>query len=83
MTGVPLGRFPNKEKTMDEKHEQRHKEFKQALASVINKFSIDTDCSTPDFILADVCYYSLQTFHEAQHANQKWHDPNCGVEVSE
>ncbi len=32
--------------------EEKYDNFKRDLASLLNKYSIDNDCETPDFILA-------------------------------
>jgi hypothetical protein len=51
----------------------KEQEFKRELASVINKFSWDNACNTPDFILADLLHWTLMNYQTTKDKNDKWH----------
>lgn len=48
-------------------------DFKHALASVINEYSWDNYCNTPDFILSDMLHWTLLNYSTTKQKNDKWH----------
>lgn len=60
-------------------------EFQKELEQLINKHSIDNECQTPDFILAEsVCGY-LCVFRDGVKRRETWHgrEPNQQQELFE
>ena len=49
------------------------KEFKKALEMLINKYCIDQDTSTPDFIFAEMIFGFIKSYRKAMNKNIKWH----------
>lgn len=43
------------------------------LRAILNKHSVDTACSTPDFILAEMVVSFLDTYAKAMDDNVRWH----------
>lgn len=52
----------------DEKRKNICKEF----ANIINKYSVENDSDTPDFILAEYLVQCLETFGDIQIKRSKW-----------
>ena len=48
-------------------------EIKRDLAEVINRHSLENGSDTPDFVLADVAFYSLAVFEEAIHKRDAYY----------
>lgn len=46
--------------------------FEKELEQLINKHSVDNDCETPDFILAQACLGFMREFSKATEARDKW-----------
>ena len=38
--------------------------FRKEVEELVNRLSIDNECNTPDFILADYLVNCLQNYHE-------------------
>lgn len=49
--------------------------FREELTAVINRFSMESGCNTPDFILAKYLANCLHAFDEAVKAREKWYGP--------
>lgn len=47
--------------------------FREELTSLINKFSQDTWCDTPDFVLAEYLLVSLGSYHRAIERREEWY----------
>lgn len=47
-------------------------EFKQEIARVVNKYSIDAAMNTPDFIIADGVWAYLSSIIKQQQMTEKW-----------
>ncbi len=48
-------------------------DFIKELEGLLNRYSIDNECSTPDFILArSICGF-LVNYRETLRTNMKWH----------
>ena len=47
--------------------------FRKELEQVLNKYSIDSMCGTPDFILAEMVEGYLLTLHSGLFERDKWH----------
>jgi len=47
--------------------------FRTQVRGILNSLSIDTECDTPDFILADYLVNCLQNYHETIKLRDKWH----------
>jgi hypothetical protein len=45
--------------------------FRKELEALINRYSIDSHCEAPDFILADYLCDSLQSYRVANSAREK------------
>lgn len=50
----------------------KYHEFKRELASLLNRYSIDNDCETPDFILADYITHHLDDIALLVETRIKW-----------
>jgi hypothetical protein len=48
--------------------------FKKELEQLINKYSIDNESNTPDFILAEYLSNCLTTFYVAVKMRSTWHE---------
>lgn len=48
-------------------------QFNQELRALLNKHSIDNDCNTPDFILAEYLVQKLAAYSRAVKKNAEWH----------
>lgn len=51
----------------------KHDLFKRELELLLNKYSLDNDLKTPDYILADHLYYSLFTLEKTL-KQRYWHE---------
>jgi len=47
--------------------------FKKELSSLINKYSLESKSSTPDFILADYLINCLASWDKTQINRQRWY----------
>ena len=52
---------------------RRVNEFQQELSALLNKHSIDNDCNTPDFILAEYLVQQLFAYGRVAKKNAEWH----------
>ena len=50
-----------------------NQEFKKELEALINKYSIENESNTPDFILAQYIYNALYIFESAVIARDQWY----------
>lgn len=48
-------------------------EFKKELERVINRFSMENESNTPDFILADYLVGCLDAYDATVNAREKWY----------
>ena len=48
-------------------------EFKQELAQLLNRHSMENGSNTPDFILADFLFACLLAWNKASRAREKWY----------
>jgi hypothetical protein len=53
---------------------ERNSEFRNALAALINRNSMENGSDTPDFILARYLVDCLEVFDRAVIAREKWYD---------
>ena len=53
---------------------RRKHEFKKELESLINKYSLENESDTPDFILADYLIRCLEAFNISHKSVDKWFD---------
>jgi len=49
-------------------------DFKKELEILINKFSMENESNTPDFMLAQYLYDCLQAFNHVMKSRDKWYD---------
>ena len=58
-------------------------DFKKELEGLINKYSIENESDTPDFILAEYLMGCLKTFNDITKSRDRWYGvnlyPGCGV----
>lgn len=47
--------------------------LKQELSKIMNMHGIDTECSTPDYILAEYLIDCLKSYKKIDNANRTWH----------
>lgn len=47
--------------------------FEKELEHLLNKYSIDNDCNTPDFILAKYIVDSLEPLKQMINTRAEWH----------
>ena len=47
--------------------------FRTEVRELVNRLSIDGECNTPDFILADYLVNCLQNFDETTKLRDVWH----------
>lgn len=47
--------------------------FEKELENLINKYSIENESNTPDYILAQYMLKCLEAFNEAAKARSKWY----------
>ena len=52
----------------------RNDEFKKELELLINKYSIENESDTPDWIIAEYMMNSLQIFNNTINQREKWYD---------
>lgn len=48
-------------------------DFEKELKQLINRYSIENESDTPDFILAQYVRVCLNAFNEASNAREKWY----------
>ena len=58
---------------MIQKEKDNHKLFKQELAILINKYSMENTCDTPDFVLSEMLYSFMVGMGPHIKTNLKWH----------
>lgn len=51
----------------------KHSEFRKELEGLINKYSMENESNTPDFILADFLKNCLSAFNVAVGARSSWY----------
>lgn len=51
--------------------------FKEELEKLINRYSIENESDTPDFILADLVRNILNIFAHAVKSREKWYGVYC------
>jgi hypothetical protein len=56
---------------------KKRDEIERDLAVLINKYSLENDCNTPDFIIAQYLYNCLINLHSFQGCRSLWYNPNC------
>ena len=49
-------------------------EFRRELQALVNRYSLENMCNTPDFILAAVMSSALWSFAEAVRRRDAWYD---------
>lgn len=54
-----------------------HHGFQEDLRAIINKHSMDSQCNTPDFLLAGMLTEHLEAYRKTMAANMKWHEPKA------
>lgn len=54
---------------------QLHPGFQRELSQLLNKYSLDNACNTPDFMLAGMLTEQLETYRRVTEANIHWHEP--------
>ena len=61
-------------KTEQEKNESNlnDESLKRELSKIMNTHGIDTECSTPDYILADYLIDCLKSYNKINDANRTW-----------
>ena len=50
----------------------KEKEFKKELEVLINKYSIENDSNTPDYILANYLFSCLEAYNKSVKSRDKW-----------
>jgi hypothetical protein len=48
-------------------------DFEKELKQLINRYSVENESDTPDFILAQYVMLCLNAFNEASNAREKWY----------
>jgi len=48
-------------------------EFKKELTFIINKYSLENDSDTPDFILAEYLISCLESFNKSCNKRSEWY----------
>ena len=56
--------------------EQPEPTFREQLASLLNRNSMENGSDTPDFILAEYLVRALESFDTAVNAREKWYGRN-------
>jgi hypothetical protein len=51
----------------------REQSFREELRMLINRYSVESNSDTPDFILADYISDALDAFDEAIRQRDQWH----------
>jgi hypothetical protein len=51
---------------------RNEKEFKSELTNLINRWSIDNEAATPDFILADYIVEQIEAYTKAMVHREQW-----------
>lgn len=59
--------------------EEKERQFKQEIASAINRVSKENDSNTPDFVLADYVDDCLTAFAKASRAREKWYGRSLSI----
>jgi hypothetical protein len=52
--------------------EKNHQKFRKELKGLLNRYSIENESNTPDFILADYLYDCLRAFERAANTRSRW-----------
>lgn len=47
--------------------------FEQELRDLINRYSLENESNTPDFILAEFLIKCLEAFNEASNKREEWY----------
>lgn len=55
--------------------------LKRDLSKIMNIYGIDTECSTPDYILAEYLIDCLKSYKKLDNANRTWHGLSIESEV--
>lgn len=55
--------------------------LKRELSIIMNKCGIDTECSTPDYILAEYLIDCLKSYKKLDDANRTWHGLSIKAEL--
>lgn len=53
--------------------EEKWQTFEKELAGLLNKFSMENDSNTPDYILARYLLQCLRAYESAKRSNEQWH----------
>lgn len=51
---------------------QKQQEFKEELERLINRYSLENESNTPDYILSDYLYSCLEVLHETINQRDTW-----------
>ena len=57
----------------------KHSEFKKELEGLINRYSMESESNTPDFILADFLKNCLSAFNVAVCARSSWYGDHTTI----
>ncbi len=68
---------------MDEPIVDKSQSFKQELAALLNKYSVEGNSNTPDFILADFLIGCLMRFDTAVNRRDNWYGISPGFQKQE
>lgn len=52
----------------------KKKKFLEELAGLINSYSMENECDTPDYILAEMMYSAYENHCKTVKARDKWFD---------
>lgn len=58
-------------------------DFKEELASLINKHSLENGSNTPDYILAEYLVNCLQNYEAIHHQNELWYGKKLKINPKE
>jgi len=53
--------------------------FEKELASLLNRYSIENESNTPDFILAEYLRECLTAFAKASQVREKWYGKELSI----
>ena len=74
--------------SQDEYNYKKQENFEDELRKLINKFNMESDSNTPDYILSQYMFSCLISFNTATQQRETWHGRNAapsntryGVEV--
>lgn len=51
---------------------QKRESFERDIAALLNKWSVDAETDTPDFILAEMVFDCIQSYRNCQRALKRW-----------